>query len=113
MALDVRPAAPAVPTTPETRDAPPPRDRPLGRGRGRWWVYLVLLVGLLLTVTPFIWMLLGSVKPDAELRQSPPTWWPESASLDNYQELFDRLDFPQFFFNSTLVAVAVTLGNLL
>ena len=58
-------------------------------------------------------MLLGSFKTDAELRRSPPTWLPEDASLDNYSELFDRLDFPQFFFNSTLVAVVVTLGNLL
>ena len=42
----------------------------------------------------------------------PPTWWPETPSLDNYRELFDRLDFPQFFANSVLVAVAVTVGNL-
>ena len=87
-------------------DVPKPR-------RGNAWVYAVLVVGLVIMATPFAWMLLGSLKTDAELRRSPPTWLPEDASLDNYNELFDRLDFPQFFFNSTLVAVVVTLGNLL
>jgi multiple sugar transport system permease protein len=112
MTLDLRPAAPDVPTALESDEGTaPPGDHP--RSRGRWWVYLIVSAALLLTVTPFIWMLLGSVKSDAELRQSPPTWWPENASFDNYQELFDRLDFPQYFFNSTLVAVVVTLGNLL
>lgn len=74
---------------------------------------MALVAGLLLTVGPFLWMLLGSVKPDAELRRSPPTWLPEDASLDNFRELLDRLDFPRYFLNSVFVAVVVTLGNLL
>jgi multiple sugar transport system permease protein len=43
----------------------------------------------------------------------PPTWLPENATLDNFQRLFANLDFPQFFFNSIVVAVAVTVGNLI
>lgn len=58
-------------------------------------------------------MVLGSFKSEGELRQSPPTWWPQSGSLDNYTQLFSRLDFGTYFTNSVLVAVAVTAGNLL
>jgi multiple sugar transport system permease protein len=58
-------------------------------------------------------MLLGSFKGEGELRQSPPTWWPQDASMDNYAQLFDRLQFGTYFMNSTIVAVTVTLGNLL
>jgi multiple sugar transport system permease protein len=75
-------------------------------------VYVVLAVGLVITLAPFLWMLLGSFKPEAELQRVPPTWWPEAPTLGNYRELFDRLDFPRFFANSVLVAVAVTIGNL-
>ncbi|HVL63243.1 MAG TPA: carbohydrate ABC transporter permease [Microbacterium sp.] len=57
-------------------------------------------------------MLLGSFKTNGELRQNPPTWWPQAPTLGNYQELFTRLDFPQFFTNSVVVAVVVTVGNL-
>jgi multiple sugar transport system permease protein len=106
----------AVETQPEARapaaalDAEPQPAEP--GPRRATWVYVVLAVGLLITLAPFLWMLLGSFKPDAELQRVPPTWWPEAPSLDNYRELFDRLDFPRFFANSVLVAVAVTVGNL-
>lgn len=80
--------------------------------RSRWWLYLLLSLALVAVMAPFVWMVLGSLKPDAELRQVPPTWWPQAASLDNYSELFTRLNFGRFFFNSTAVAVVVTTGNL-
>lgn len=80
--------------------------------RSRWWLYLLLSLALVVVMAPFVWMVLGSLKPDAELRMVPPTWWPQEASLANYAELFNRLNFGRFFFNSTAVAVVVTTGNL-
>ena len=80
---------------------------------GRVWVYLVVTVALVLVIAPFVWMVLGSFKSEGELRQVPPTWWPDSASLDNYTQLFARLDFATYFANSAIVAVVVTAGNLL
>jgi multiple sugar transport system permease protein len=100
-----------------TRDIPaavPGRALPrLRRGRAGIWITGALLVGLVLMVLPFAWMALGSVKTTAELRQVPPTWWPANFTWDNYTDLFARLNFARFFFNSTVVAVAVTLGNLI
>lgn len=81
--------------------------------RGTWWLYLVLTAALVVVTTPFAWMVLGSFKGEGELRQSPPTWWPQDGSLDNYTQLFSRLDFGTYFTNSVLVAAAVTAGNLL
>lgn len=81
--------------------------------RPRWWLYVLLTVLLLAVITPFVWMVLGSFKTQAELLRIPPTWWPESPTLDNFSRLFDRLSFGRYFFNSTVVAIAVTLGNLL
>ena len=66
----------------------------------------------MLVVGPFLWMLLGSFRPDRELKQVPPAWLPQNPTLDNYRTLFTELDFPTFFFNSTVVAVAITVGNL-
>jgi multiple sugar transport system permease protein len=85
-----------------------------GRDRAaRTGLYVVLSLGLLVVVGPFVWMALASVKPEAEIREVPPTWWPHTLTLENYRELFNRLDFPLYFFNSTLVAALVTAGNLL
>ncbi|MCA1571809.1 MAG: carbohydrate ABC transporter permease [Chloroflexi bacterium] len=82
------------------------------RGGGGWWIYVLLVIGLILLVGPFIWMVLGSIKTTGELRQVPPTWLPENPTLANYGELFDRLSFARFFFNSAVVAALVTAGNV-
>lgn len=76
------------------------------------WIYVVLTGGLVLLVGPFLWMLLGSFRPDRELKQVPPAWLPQDPTLENYRNLFERLDFPTYFVNSAVVALAITLGNL-
>ena len=76
------------------------------------WVYVVLTGGLVVLVGPFLWMLLGSFRPDRELKATPPAWLPQDPTLDNYRTLFTQLDFPTYFLNSAVVALAVTLGNL-
>jgi multiple sugar transport system permease protein len=76
-------------------------------------LYAVLLAGLLVVVGPFLWMLLSSFKPEGEIRRVPPSWWPEHFTLGNYDRLFNQLDFPRYFGNSVLVALLVTVGNLL
>lgn len=83
------------------------------RGRGGWLIYVPLVIGLILVVGPFLWMLLGSFKTTGELRQVPPTWIPENPTLANYEDLFSRLNFLGYFFNSTVVAIAVTVGNVI
>jgi multiple sugar transport system permease protein len=79
----------------------------------RWLLYTVVTLGFIAVVTPFVWMVLGSVKPEAELLRVPPTWWPETFTLDNYRTLFGKGIFPRSFFNSTLVAVVVTAANII
>jgi multiple sugar transport system permease protein len=83
------------------------------RRKNTWLIYLGLTLGLLLMVGPFLWMLLGSLKPQSEFLVSTPTFLPKNPTTDNFQRLFDQLDFPRFFFNSSLVALVVTLGNVL
>ena len=84
----------------------------LGTRKQQYWLYGVLTAALMAVIAPFVWMVLGSFKTNGELRQSPPTWWPETATLDNYTQLFARLDFGGYFTNSIVVATAVTAGNL-
>ena len=68
--------------------------------------------GCFLVVMPFLWMVISSFKPEREVRAVPPTWWPETITLDNYDRLFTQLDFPTYFMNSVIVALAVTIGNM-
>jgi multiple sugar transport system permease protein len=102
------------------RDLPPvaPGGRKGGGRRdrsqlGSWWIYALLILGIILLVGPFIWMVLGSFKTTGELRSVPPTWWPENPTLANYQDLFERQNFLRFFINSSVVALFVTAGNVI
>ncbi len=83
------------------------------RGSRSVGLHLALLAGFVLMATPFVWMILSSFKTTRELRREPSRWIPEEPTLQNYRDLFDRLDFPRYFFNSTFVAIAVTAANLL
>lgn len=87
------------------------RDAPTFRNR--WWLYGILTLALAAVIAPFVWMLLGSLKTDAELRQSPPTVLPAAPTLDNFFAVLSGAGFGQAFLNSTLIAIAVTAGNLL
>ncbi|ONI71970.1 sugar ABC transporter permease [Kribbella sp. ALI-6-A] len=80
--------------------------------RRTWWIYLIAVLGLVAVAAPFVWMLLGSFKTQGELLRVPPTWLPEAPTTQNYDDLFGKANFPRYFFNSTVVALVVTAGNL-
>ena len=94
-------SAPALPTR---------RVKP-GSGAAAW-AYALLIVGLALMVGPFLWMVLGSLKPEADFLRNPPTLLPSTVTTDNFGRLFEQLDFPRYFLNSSVIALAVTVGNL-
>jgi len=77
------------------------------------WVFVLFVLGLVLVAGPFIWMVASSFKDAQELHAFPPTLLPIRPTLDNYTTLFQKLDFPLFFFNSMIVALFVVGGNLL
>jgi multiple sugar transport system permease protein len=99
-----------------TQSPPAERVAPQRRRRRRLGAravnYIVLSVGLALWLLPFVWMILGSVKTQAEILQRPPTWWPENATGENFAQWFGPLDFGHFFANSLIVAVVTVLGNM-
>jgi multiple sugar transport system permease protein len=80
--------------------------------RPKIWLYVVLGLGFIAMIFPFIWMILGSFKTNAEIRGNPLGVLPEAPTLDNYTQLFGRLDFATYFTNSVVVALFVTLGNI-
>ena len=82
-------------------------------GRAPWWLFVLLFAGLSLMIGPFLWMLLGAFKPNRELIATTPTLVPDNVTLDNFSSLFTKLDFATYFLNSALIAVVVTLANLL
>ncbi|GAA1056880.1 sugar ABC transporter permease [Agromyces luteolus] len=74
--------------------------------------YGVLIVGAVLMLLPFIWMLLGSFKDNAEIIANSTAWLPQVWTFENYARLIGGLNFTTAFANSVIVAGACVLGNL-
>ncbi|MFJ5090526.1 carbohydrate ABC transporter permease [Streptomyces sp. NPDC088674] len=74
--------------------------------------YVALSIGLLIMAAPFLWMALSAFKTDEELGGSKTVWIPSEWTLDQFRALLDKLDLPLYFMNSVVVAVLVTVCNL-
>lgn len=75
--------------------------------------YLLCLVVAVITLTPLVWMISGSLKTAAEAAQFPPTLIPTQVAWQNYVEVFTTTPFLRYFLNSFIVASSVTLASLL
>jgi putative chitobiose transport system permease protein len=79
---------------------------------GLWYVLLTAIA--VITVFPFFWMLMTSLKGPADpITSVPPQFIPSDPTLANYEKVLDALPIPQFFLNSVIVAVCVGLLNVL
>jgi putative chitobiose transport system permease protein len=89
-----------------------------GRARTRrgleaavWYGLLIVLAAI--TVFPFGWMLLTSLKGPADpIFSVPPQLVPGNPTFDNYANVLEQLPIARFFFNSVVVAVGVTVLNV-
>ena len=79
---------------------------------GLWYVVLVFLA--VITVFPFFWMLMTSLKgPGDPVYSVPPQFIPSDPTLAAYGRVLDLLPIPRFFLNSLIVAVSVGALNVL
>ncbi len=70
--------------------------------------YVILSLGALLMVGPFLWMLGTSFKTATETVSVPPTLWPAHPTLANYTDVFNELNFAQLYWNTARVAIVKT-----
>jgi multiple sugar transport system permease protein len=74
--------------------------------------YVVLVACAVVLVGPFVWMVLASLKTDADIRRIPPTVLPDPITGDNYRRVIDAFPFWRFAANSAGVALASTALQL-
>ena len=70
--------------------------------------YVLLSLGAVVMVLPFVWMLLTSLKPAPELVQF--AFLPKNPTLDNYREVLGTSNFGRWYGNSLLIATISTLS---
>lgn len=74
---------------------------------------LAVAIGGIITVLPLVWMVSASFKRLSEIYRFPPTLIPQTFTVANYERLLRDWPFLQWYWNSFMVAVLVTLATLL
>lgn len=72
----------------------------------------VLLVGAILMMMPFLWMVSTALKGPTEIVVWPPSLIPESPTLANFDLVFTTAPFGRWLLNSLLLAVTSTVAIL-
>ena len=76
-------------------------------------VHAVLILGAIISLIPFIWMVVSSFKLPAEILSSSPSWVPNPPTWRNYELLFTYIPFLRQFFNTVFTTTIIVLGQLL
>jgi ABC-type glycerol-3-phosphate transport system permease component len=76
-------------------------------------LYFVLIVISVISVLPFIWIILSSFKPHDELYSKHLTFFPHQYTLENYLKMFERMvGFGFYYRNSILVSFGTVILTL-
>lgn len=74
--------------------------------------YLLLLIYLVISMYPFLWMISSALKDNTEALTST-SLIPRQIHLDVLIDVWNRLDFWKYFMNSLLISIPVLVGVIL
>lgn len=71
-------------------------------------LHTFLVIGGLVMIFPFIWMIISSFKPSIEVISIPFKILPTKWTLSNYLQVFDELPMVRAYINSLIVSLLIT-----
>ena len=76
-------------------------------------VELPIVLIIIFALAPYVWMVLTSIKPDADISARPLRYLPSTITVEHYDTLLNRTTFAVNLLNSLVVALgAVAVGLL-
>ena len=73
-------------------------------------MYVVLLIGVVVAILPFLWMLSTSLMTYGET--ATRAWKPAVPQFSNYSEAWRQANFSKYFFNSVIITAVTMTGQL-
>jgi len=70
---------------------------------GKVLTYLLLILGSIIMIFPFLWMFLTSFKTVPESMQIPAVIFPSAFRLDKYKDVLTKLPFAKLYLNTILL----------
>ena len=81
--------------------------------RGNIFAFFTLLAVACVTLLPFYWMFSSSLRTMENMFSIPIQWIPDPLNWQSYVLAWQAQDFTRYFLNSGVVAITITIGNLI
>ena len=79
----------------------------------RLFTGILLSIGLIIMLYPFLWMLITSFKREADIRSFPPTLFSVNYTFENYINIWRRIPFLLYYRNTIIFASCVTMCSII
>lgn len=74
--------------------------------------YAMLIGAIVIICLPLAWMLTVSLRPNLEVMRIPPSWIPDTVTLEGYRKIFTNPRYVVVFLNTIFISLTVTLLSL-
>ncbi|MBD1382190.1 carbohydrate ABC transporter permease [Metabacillus arenae] len=86
-------------------------------GTNKWlqktFLHVFLLIGVVISLAPFYWMVVGATNPSGDVLAFPPKLIPGNFLFENFKNLNDSIDILPAVLNSAAIAVIFVVVSLL
>ncbi len=82
------------------------------RRLGKAAAYLLLTLGGIVMMVPFVWLISSSLKSPQDIFVIPPEWIPADPQWSNYKEVLTALPFPSYLMNTLIVTFGALIGQV-
>jgi multiple sugar transport system permease protein len=84
------------------------RRKQFGEATGKLATYALLVVGALIALFPFAWMVSTAFKTPEQVLALPIRWIPDPITWENFAAAWRRFAFARYFLNTAFIATSVT-----
>ncbi|THE13956.1 carbohydrate ABC transporter permease [Bacillus timonensis] len=76
------------------------------------FLHVFLLIGVVISLAPFYWMVVGATNPSGDVLSSPPRLLPGDYLVENYKNLSESIDILKALFNSSAISIIYVVVSL-
>lgn len=75
--------------------------------------YVGVIIAAVVTLLPFWWVVIASLRTETDFRGSPGAWWPSSFTWENYLAMFRGANMGVYLTNSIIISVVLVFTNVI